>query len=162
MSLGLGSPHSTRWASRKKSCRHVFFRLQVATDQLNHTGIIKTLDTDLYLWKRKDIYVARKIEQLVTYRCHMAYACNCRCMPRVTTTDSKVWVEVKAPHNPDSHAQETLIKLHTSQKAAVIKAVQADPSLSSTAIRRAVTLSTEISPALKRSVTYLFVKSACK
>ena len=47
--------------------------------------------------------------------------------------------------------------LHTSQTAAVIKAVQADPSLSSTAIRRAVTLSTVI-PALNRSVTYLVRK----
>ncbi len=54
--------------------------LQVAIDQLKpflpeqHTGIVKTLDTDLYLWKRKDIYVARKIEQLVTYRCPLAYS----------------------------------------------------------------------------------------
>ena len=79
-------------------------------------------------------------------------------MLRVTTTDTKVWVEAKAFHNPDSHGQETLQKLHTSQKAAVIKAVQADPSLSSTAIRRAVTLSTVIPPALNRSVTYLVRK----
>jgi len=72
--------------------------LQVSTDQLKpflpeqHTGIVKTLDTDLYLWKRKDIYVARKIEQLVTYRCPLAYACNCRCMLRVTTTECFVVV----------------------------------------------------------------------
>ncbi len=75
-----------------------------------------------------------------------------------TTTDTKVWVEVKAPHNPDSHAQETLKKLHTAQRAAIIKAVQADPSLSSSAIRRAVTLSTEIPSALNHSVTYLVRK----
>ncbi len=47
-------------------------------------------------------------------------------------------------------------------KVAVIKAVHADPSLSSTGIRRAVTLLTEISPALNRSVSYLVPPAKAK
>jgi hypothetical protein len=71
---------------------------------------LKPLDTDLFGWKRKEIYVARKVQQILTYRCPLAYACQCKSMLRVVRTE--VLVEIKEEHNSENHAQDIYCEGH--------------------------------------------------
>jgi len=137
--------------------------LQVATDQLKPYipecfEEIKPLDTDLFGWKRKEIYVARKVQQIATYRCPLAYACHCKSMLRVVRTDEHVVVEIKEEHNSASHAKDTLKKLKAKHKSALVKIVRADPSLSSTAVRRQIHQAEDVPVEFHRSVQHLVRK----
>ena len=137
--------------------------MQVATDQLKpyipeYFEEIKPLDTDLFGWKRKEIYVARKVQQIATYRCPLAYACQCKSMLRVVRTDEQVFVDIKEEHNAESHAKDSYKKLKAKHKSALLKIVRADPSLSSTAIRRQIHQADDVPVGLHRSVQHLVRK----
>jgi hypothetical protein len=137
--------------------------LQVATDQLkpyipDFFQELKPLDTDLFGWKRKEIYVARKVQQIATYRCPLAYACQCKSMLRVVRTEEHIVVEIKEEHNSESHANDTYKKLKAKHKSALVKIVRADPSLSSTAVRRQIHQAEDVPVELHRSVQHLVRK----
>ena len=100
--------------------------LQVSTDQLKpyipeFFEELKPLDTDLFGWKRKEIYVARKVQQIATYRCPLTYACQCKSMLRVVRTEEHVVVEIKEEHNSESHTKDTYKKLKAKHKSAWLR-----------------------------------------
>ncbi len=105
-------------------------------------------------------YVARKVQQIVTYRCPLAYACQCKSMLRVVRTAVHVLVEIKEEHNSKSHAKDTYKNLKATHKSALLKIVHADPSLSSTAVRRQIHQAEDASVEIHRSVQQL-VRKEC-
>ena len=116
------------------------------------------MDTDLFGWRRKEVYSAHKVDNITTYRCLLAHGCNCKSMLRVVRNHHRVLVEVKHPHNADSHSVDSSKKLKHAHISAISATVNADPSLSSTAVRRQVSASVEVPVALSRSVQYLVRK----
>ena len=137
--------------------------LEVATEQLKPyipENLVDRhpLDTDLFAWKRKEVYCAHKVDNVTTYRCLLAHRCNCKSMLRVVRNHHRVLVEVKHPHNSDSHSVDSSKRLKHGHISAIMAAVKADPSLSSTAVRRQVGAAVEVPVALSRNIQYLVRK----
>ncbi len=134
--------------------------LEVATEQLkpyipDNLVDRHPLNTDLHGWKRKEVYCAHKVDNVTTYRCLLAHRTNCESMLRVIRGLQTVVVEVKHPHNADSHSVDSSKKLKHGHISAIMATVKADPSLSSTAIRRQVATSVEVPFEMTRNVQHL-------
>ncbi len=54
----------------------------------------KKLDSDLYLWKRKESYQKAKVVSVDAYRCPLSYSCGCNSMLRVCRNEVTVTVEI--------------------------------------------------------------------
>ena len=113
--------------------------LEVATEQLKpyipvNLADHHPMDTDLYGWKRKKVYSAHKVDKITTYRCLLARRCNCKSMLRVVRNHKHALVEVKHPHNADSNSVDSSKSLKHSHISVIRATVNANPSLSSTAI----------------------------
>ena len=63
----------------------------------------KKLDSDLYLWKRKESYQKAKVVSVIAYRCPLSYSCGCNSMLRVLRNEVSVTIEIKNEHNALSH-----------------------------------------------------------
>ena len=79
-------------------------------------------------------------------------------MLRVVRNHHRVLVEVNHPHNADSHSVDSSKRLKHGQISALRSTVNADLSLSSTAVGRQVAASVEVPVALRRNVQYLVRK----
>jgi hypothetical protein len=121
----------------------------------------KKLDSDLYLWKRKESYQKAKVVSVNSYRCPLSYSCGCNSMLRVLRNEVSVTIEIKNEHNAQSHKINHLKKLKVQEKSAIKALVRGDPSLSATAARRmcAASAVAEIPVAQHRSVQYLVRKT---
>jgi hypothetical protein len=112
---------------------------QMQLGAISSLKTFKTHDTDLGLWKVKDVYKNPNCSITITrYRCPLAFRCKCRAMLRVTRTGTKVIFEVADMHGPETHTVEKDQSKHLKweQRESVAKAVQVAPLLSSTAVRR--------------------------
>jgi len=140
--------------------------IEYATDQLRPwlPAIFvdhKTLDTDLYHWKRKEQYVKSQVVNVVSYRCPLNYACNCPSMLRVLRCGQAVAIEIKHEHDVNSHKANHLKKLKVQDRSAVWSLVRGNPTVSATAARRmtAAAGSADIPVSHHRSVQYLVRKA---
>ena len=121
----------------------------------------KKLDSDLYLWKRKESYQKAEVVRVIAYRCPLSYSCGCNSMLRVCRNEVSVTVEIKNEHNAQSHSRNKLKKLKVQEKSAIKAFVRGDPSLSATGARRmcAASAVAEIPVAQHRCVQYLVRKT---
>jgi hypothetical protein len=133
--------------------------LQAATDQLkpwipSYKELHNRKDTDLYCWNRKETYTNMR-GVCTTYRCCMAYTCNCPCMLRVIRREHEIIVEIKHEHHANSHREDHSKYMKHMHKQAVVTALQKDPTTSASSIRRASKIDAPIPLEYKRSVEYL-------
>ena len=118
--------------------------LRLAQEQMQLGAIsslrtFKAHDTDLGLWKVKDVYKNPNSSTTITrYRCPLNFRCKCKAMLRITRSGTKVIFEVADMHGPETHApkKDKSKYLKWEQRESVAKAVQVAPLLSSTALRR--------------------------
>jgi hypothetical protein len=155
-----------RWSKTGKSEEDVqALILQAATDQLkpwipSYKELHNRKDTDLYCWNRKETYTNQR-GVCTTYRCCMKHTCNCPCMLRVIRNDNAIIVEIKHEHNANSHREDHSRFMKHLHKQAVVTAVQRDPTVSASSIRRASKKDIPIPLEYRRSVEY-FVRNAKK
>ena len=149
-----------RWSKTGKSEEDVqALILQAATDQLkpwipSYKELHNRKDTDLYCWNRKETYTSLR-GVCTIYRCCMKHTCNCPCMLRVVRSDTEIVVEIKNEHNANSHRIDHSKHMKHMHKQAVVTALQKDPTVSASSIRRASKIDTPIPLEYKRSIEYL-------
>ena len=137
--------HVQQWDATTEEESHIeseIMRLAHEQMQLGTISSLKTFkthDTDLGLWKVKDVYKTPNSSTTITrYHCPLAYRCKCSAMLRVTRTGTKVLFEVADMHGAETHTVEKDRSKHLKweQRESVVRAVQVAPLLSSTAVRR--------------------------
>ena len=114
--------------------------LEAATNQLRpfipaeFLPSVKKLPTDLYYWKKKDFYITQGGMKTTNYHCFLSGRCGCPSMLRVIETEENITVEVKFPHNEDSHSEDHSRGLGFLHRHNIVSQIQADPTQSSRSI----------------------------
>jgi len=81
----------------------------------------KKLDSDLYLWKRKESYQKAKVVSVNAYRCPLSYSCGCNSMLRVLRNEVSVTIEIKNLFSSSSYFYYLLDVIPFSFQAGLIR-----------------------------------------
>ena len=116
--------------------------MRIAKEKTTVAGVtklstFKVHQTDLCLWKVKDIYRSLASDLNVTrYWCPLATRCNCSALLRVSRSPSQISIEESNMHEENSHAVDQSKFLSWQQRESIAAAVQVAPLPTATSLRR--------------------------
>jgi len=117
---------------------------RLAAEKMAVAGITKLSsfkrhETDLHLWKVKDVYRSPASGVTITrYRCPPMTRCKCKAMLRVSRTSSQVTIDQSCMHEANSHNVDESKFLTWQQRESITAAVQIAPLQTSTSLWRQI------------------------
>ena len=118
--------------------------LDLAKRYMKETGLYKTdhlksLATDLFLWKRKEnpYTIQAGTGKVTTWRCPLSFRAGCKCLLRLTEFEDHAYMDIRDEHSLETHSRgnDRSKFLKVADLQVISEAVQLDTMVSAKRLR---------------------------